>query len=60
MKEPLDAPEPDPVVAAYRAGIDESLVVENLRLTFEQRFEKWMELQRFAEELRRAAAGARP
>lgn len=52
-------PQPDPVVDAYRAGIDETLLVENLRLTVEQRFEKWMALQRFAEELRRAASGAR-
>ncbi|HET8540628.1 MAG TPA: hypothetical protein VFL83_12235 [Anaeromyxobacter sp.] len=58
MREPHAEPS-DPVVAAYRAGIDETLIVENLRLTVEERFRKWMELQRFAEELRRAAEGAR-
>jgi hypothetical protein len=42
------------VIDAYRAGVDLTLIEENLRLSVEQRFEKWMELQRFAEELRRA------
>lgn len=55
----LEPPERDPVVDAYRAGIDETLFVENLRLTVEQRFEKWMALQRFAEELRNASRGVR-
>ncbi len=50
MRDRTPTPESDPVVAAYRAGIDETLIVENLRLTVEQRF---------AEELRRAAAEAR-
>ncbi len=59
MRDRTPTPESDPVVAAYRAGIDETLIVENLRLTVEQRFRKWMEQQRFAEELRRAAAEAR-
>lgn len=31
---------PDPVVDAYRAGIDMSLVEENLRLSHAQRVEK--------------------
>jgi hypothetical protein len=46
--------ERDPVIDAYRAGVDLTLIEENLRLSIEERFEKWMELQRFAEELRRA------
>ena len=59
---PPDDPgkERDPVIEAYRRGIDLTLVEENLRLTVEQRLVKWMELQRFAEELRRAGAKARP
>jgi hypothetical protein len=44
----------DPVVEAYKAGIDMSLIRENLKLTVEERFRKAMELQRFADELRRA------
>ena len=44
----------DPVIEAYRAGVDKTLYRENLKLTVGERFLKAMELQRFAEELRRA------
>ena len=44
----------DPVVAAYKAGIDRTLIRENLKLTVEERFRKAMALARFADELRRA------
>ena len=44
----------DPVIEAYRDGLDLTLIEENLRLSIEDRFRKWMDLQRFAEELRRA------
>ena len=44
----------DRVVEAYKKDIDRTLLRENLKLTPEQRIEKLMELQRFAEELRRA------
>jgi hypothetical protein len=46
--------EPDPVIEAYKKDIDRTLIRENLKLTHEQRLLKLMELQRFAEELRRA------
>ena len=46
--------EPDPVIEAYKQGVDRSLIRENLKLTPTQRVEKLIELQRFAEELRRA------
>ncbi len=49
----------DPVIEAYKAGIDRTLLRENLKLTVEARFEKLMDLQRFAEELRAAGARAR-
>lgn len=49
----------DPVVEAYRSGVDRTLLRRNLRLTPTQRFEQLMELQRFAEELRRAGKDAR-
>ena len=59
-----DPPWRDPVIEAYRAGLDLTLIDENLRLTPEERLRKCMELQRLAEELRRAggaaAAGDRP
>jgi hypothetical protein len=50
--------DPDPVIEEYKKGIDRTLIRENLSLTVEQRFEKLMELQRFAEELRRAGKEA--
>lgn len=46
--------EPDPVIQVYKKDVDRSLIRENLRLSIEQRFEKLMRLQHFAEELRRA------
>ena len=45
---------PDPVIETYKKDVDRTLLRENLRLSVEQRFEKLMALQRFAEELRRA------
>jgi hypothetical protein len=54
--------ESDPVIEAYKAGIDRTLLRENLRLTVEERFEKLFALQNVAAELRRAGreAGFRP
>ena len=46
--------EPDPLIEAYKRDVDRALIRENLRLSVEQRFEKLMRLQQFAEELRRA------
>jgi hypothetical protein len=46
--------ESDPVVEAYKRDVDRTLIRENLRLTVEERFDKLMRLQQFAEELRRA------
>jgi hypothetical protein len=46
--------EPDPVIEAYKRDVDRTLIRENLRLSVEERFEKLMRLQEFAEELRRA------
>ena len=51
--------EPDPVIEAYKKDVDRTLLRENLKLTPEERFEKLMELQRFAIELRRAGRQAR-
>ena len=44
----------DLVIEAYKKDIDRTLLRESLKLTVEQRFEELMELERFAEELRRA------
>ncbi len=46
--------EPDPVIEAYKKDVDRTLFRENLKLSVEERLLKLMELQRFAEELRRA------
>jgi hypothetical protein len=51
--------EPNPVIEAYKRHVDVTLLRANLRLTPEQRLLKLIELQRFAEELRRAGAEAR-
>jgi hypothetical protein len=45
---------PDPVIEAYKAGIDRTLLRESLKRTPEERLRKLMELQQVAEELRRA------
>lgn len=50
---------PDPVIEAYKKGIDRSLIRENLRLTVDQRFQQLMKLQEFAAELQRAGRKAR-
>lgn len=49
---------PDPVIEAYKRDVDRTLVRENLKLSPEQRILKLIELQRFAEELRRAGIQA--
>ena len=46
--------EPDPVVEVYKRDVDRTLLRRNLALSPEQRLVQLMELQRFAEELRRA------
>jgi hypothetical protein len=51
--------EPDPVVEAYKRDIDRPLIRENLKLSVEQRLERLIALQQFAEELRRAGQRAR-
>jgi hypothetical protein len=51
--------EPDPVIEAYKPGVDRSLLRENLRRSLDERMARLVELQRFAEELRRAGRAAR-
>jgi hypothetical protein len=50
---------PDPVIEVYKKDIDRTLLRENLKRSVEERFERLMELQRFAEELQRAGHVAR-
>jgi len=48
---------PDPVIEAYKPGVDRTLLRANLKLTHEERLRNLMALQKFAEELRRAGRG---
>ncbi len=50
--------EPDPVIEAYKNGIDRTLIRENLKRSVQERFERLTELQRLAQELRRAGTTA--
>jgi hypothetical protein len=43
----------DRIIESYKAGIDITLIRENLRRTPEERLRALEQLQRFAEELRR-------
>jgi hypothetical protein len=54
-----EPPMKDPVVEAYKKGIDRTLIRENLKLSVEDRFRKAMALARFADEMRRAGRDAR-
>lgn len=54
MSRRAPAPDSDPVIEAYKRDIDRTLLRENLRLSVEERILRLMELQRFAEEVRRA------
>lgn len=56
---PEDKLEPDPVIEFYKKDVDMTLLRENLKLSVEERFRKLMQLQRFAEELRRAGKEAK-
>jgi hypothetical protein len=49
----------DPVIEAYKKDVDRTLLRKNLRLTPEERVLAAMDLQRLAEEVRRAGREAR-
>ena len=44
----------DPVVEAYKRDVDRTLLVANLKLTPEQRSQKFMDFMKFLGEIRRA------
>lgn len=60
MEEQRQHFDPDPVIESYKKDVDRTLIRENLKLTVEQRFDRLMKLQEFAEELRRAGRDAEP
>ena len=56
----LDAPlEPDPVIEAYKKHVDRTLLRENLKRTVQERLDRLVELQRLAEEAKRAGRAAK-
>ena len=54
-----NAPEPDPVIDAYKRDIDRTLLRQNLLRTVTERVENMMALQRLAAEARRAGQSLR-
>ena len=48
----------DPVIEAYKRGIDVTLIRENLRRSVQERLDRLIALQSFARELRRAGRAA--
>jgi len=53
-KKPLADATSDPVIDAYKSGIDVTLIRDNLRLTPTERLQRLQDLQAFAEELQKA------
>jgi hypothetical protein len=49
----------DPLSRLFREQVDVTLLRENLRLSVQERLERLMDLQRFAQELRQAGRAAR-
>ncbi len=50
----------DPVIEAYKAHVDRTLLRENLKKSVTERIETLMELQKLAEEARRAGKAVKP
>ncbi len=50
---------PDPVIEAYKKNIDRTLLLENLKLTVAERFQKFETFMQGVMELRRAGAKLR-
>lgn len=48
----------DPVIEAYKSGVDRTLLRENLQLSVDQRFRKFAEFVKYASELREAGRRA--
>lgn len=49
----------DPVIEAYKKGVDRTLLRENLKLTVEERLRKAQNFHEFVEELREAGKRSR-
>jgi hypothetical protein len=59
MPDPDQSLPPDPVVELYKQGVDRTLLRQNLRRSVDERILNLMDLQRLAEELRRAGQRSR-
>jgi hypothetical protein len=46
--------EKDPVIEAYKPGVDRTLIIENLKLTVEERLDNLERFVAFLEEMRRS------
>lgn len=53
-REGADRLQPDPLIEAYKTGVDRTLLRENLQKTADERLQGLIELQRLAEEARGA------
>lgn len=60
LRDPLSLEGLDRVIAAYAADVDVSILIENLRLTPQQRFDKFVRFMRFIDAARGAARGSAP
>ncbi|HET6880772.1 MAG TPA: hypothetical protein VFI31_11495 [Pirellulales bacterium] len=49
----------DPVIEVYKKDVDRTLLRENLKLTVQQRFEKFIAFMQFADEIREAGLSHR-
>ena len=49
----------DPVIEAYKKDVDRTLLRENLKLTVQQRFDKFQRVAEYARELRETGRRAR-
>jgi hypothetical protein len=49
----------DPVIEAYKKNVDRTLLRENLKLTVEERFLKFEQFWKYAQELREAGRKSR-
>jgi len=61
-KPPVELAPPDycdPVIDSYKKDVDRTLLRENLKLTVQQRFEKFEQFFKFAQELREAGRRVR-
>jgi hypothetical protein len=52
-------PPPDPVIEAYKRDVDVSLLIENLRMSVEERLLALMSLQNLIDEMRAGIARSR-